>query len=49
MSADPVMPNEFTRETFIARLVRNGWSRDDAAAEWDSIQNDEDESGYDGP
>jgi hypothetical protein len=38
---------EMSREQFIANLVERGWSRAEAEAEWEAIQND-DESGYDG-
>lgn len=40
--------HEMTRDEFIAMLVSRGWTKEDAAAEWEAIQN-EDESGYDGP
>ena len=36
-------------ENFVERLVEAGWSREDAEAEWKRIQEEEDESGYDGP
>lgn len=47
-SKEQVMPNELSREQFIAQLIKAGWRKDEAEAEWASIQADE-ESGYDGP
>lgn len=40
--------HEMTREEFIALMIKRGWTKEDAEAEWNAIQND-DESGYDGP
>ena len=41
--------HELTKEEFIAELVRVGWTRKRAEEEWEFIQTEEDESGYDGP
>ena len=48
MSDADLMPNELSREQFIPHLIKAGWRKDEAEAEWDAIQDDE-ESGYDGP
>ena len=42
------MSKELTKDEFIAQLVNVGWSKEEAEAEWQRIQED-DESGYDGP
>ena len=43
------MSKELTKDEFIQHLVDVGWSLADAQAEWERIQTEEDESGYDGP
>jgi hypothetical protein len=40
---------EMSRDEFIAMLVSRGWTKEEATAEWDRIQEEPDESGYDGP
>ena len=40
---------ELTKEQFIQRLIEADWTRDEALKEYQSIQEEPDESGYDGP
>lgn len=42
------MSRDLTKEEFIARLVSVGWTPEEAEAEYQRIQ-DDDEDGYDGP
>ena len=35
------MPNELTKERFIAHLLGAGWPLHEAEAEWEAIQDDE--------
>lgn len=41
------MSKHLSKEEFVAHLISVGWSKEEAEAEWENIQN-EDESGYDG-
>ena len=40
---------ELTKDQFIKRLIENGWTKEDAEKEYKNIQEEVDESGYDGP
>lgn len=40
---------EMTKQDFIDSLVKAGWTQKRAEEEWEFIQSEEDESGYDGP
>ena len=43
------MPEYLTDEEFAQRLREAGWSENEIKAELERIQEDVDESGYDGP
>ena len=43
------MELELSKDGFIRQLVKVGWTKREAEQEWECIQEDDDESGYDGP
>ena len=46
---DDEMKGELTWAEFRQRLIKAGWTEEEADAEIERIKNEPDESGYDGP